>query len=191
MDKESEKCRCGWAEGEINITYHDTQWGRPVYDDDTLFEMLILEGMQAGLSWVTILKKREAMRVAFDNFDIDTIIGYDQEKIEKLMLNDGIIRNRNKLNSLVLNAKAFKCIQEKHESFSKFIWLYVDGQSIINSWNDISEVPSSTPLSEKISKDLKSLGFKFVGPTIIYAYLQSIGVVHDHTTNCFLHQSNL
>ncbi len=185
MNKENDKVRCAWAVGELNINYHDNQWGQAVYDDKTLFEMLVLESMQAGLSWITILKKRENMRIAFDDFNIDKIVKYDEKKIEELMQNEGIIRNRLKLKALVTNAKAFKAIEEKHESFSQFIWQYVDGKVIVNSWKNMSEVPASTPLSEKISKDLKKLGFKFVGATIIYAYLQATGIVNDHTTNCF------
>ncbi len=180
--------RCAWCTGdEIYQKYHDLEWGRPLHDDNRLFEMLILEGMQAGLSWLTILKKREAFRKAFDNFDIEKIIEYDDCKIEALMQNKDIIRNRLKIQSVKQNAICFKKVQSMHGSFDSFIWNYVGNNPIINSWDKISSIPASTNLSDKISKDMKKLGFKFIGSTIIYAYMQSIGMVNDHTTDCFLY----
>ena len=180
--------RCAWTgEDELYQRYHDEEWGVPVHDDDKLFEMLILEGAQAGLSWITILRKRENYRKAFDGFDIDTILGYDDEKLEELRQDAGIVRNRLKIQSVVINAKAFRAVQEEYGSFNKFIWAYVEGKPIRNEWSDISQIPASTELSDKISKDLKKRGFKFIGSTIIYAYMQSIGMVNDHTTDCFLY----
>lgn len=181
------KNRCGWALSEPNLTYHDTEWGVPLHDDNALFEKLILDGMQAGLSWVTILKKKANFRVAFDNFDIDKILTYDEQKIEELMNDSGIIRNRLKIHSVVTNAYAFRAVQAEYGSFDNFLWGYVGGKPIINSWNTQGEVPTSTPLSDRVSKDMKKLGFKFVGTTIIYAYMQAVGVVNDHLTSCFLY----
>lgn len=184
--------RCAWAgEDELYQRYHDEEWGVPVHDDRKLFEMLILEGAQAGLSWITILRKRENYRKAFDGFDIDKVISYDEEKLEELRQDAGIIRNRLKIQSAVTNAKAFKAIQEEYGSFDKFIWAYVDGKPMHNEWSDISQLPASTELSDVISKALKKRGFKFVGSTIIYAYMQSIGMVNDHTTDCFLYNEGV
>lgn len=184
-----EKSRCSWAgDLPIYIEYHDKEWGRPVHDDNRLFEMLILEGMQAGLSWITVLKKRKAFREAFDNFDPKKVALYDEAKMQELLANAGIIRNRLKVAAAVTNAKAFLEIQKKHGSFDKFIWAYVDHNPIRNHWEKMEQIPASTALSDQISKDLKKLGFKFVGSTIIYAFMQAIGMVNDHVTNCFIYQ---
>lgn len=181
------KIRCAWVtDDEIYQKYHDFEWGRPVHDDNKLFEFLILEGMQAGLSWLTVLKKREAFRKAFDNFDLDKIIEYDDKKIEALMQNKDIIRNKLKIESVKQNAICYKKIQSTYGSFNSYIWGYVDGEQIVNSWNMLSDIPTTTELSDKISKDMKKLGFKFVGSTIIYAFMQAIGMVNDHTADCFL-----
>jgi len=174
----------------IFIDYHDNEWGRPVHDDVKLFEMLTLEGAQAGLSWLTVLKKREAYREAFDQFDFNKVALYDDVKIEELVANATIIRNRLKIKSTITNAKLFLEVIEKHGSFDKFIWQYVDYQPIVNHWEKIEDLPATTPLSDKISKDLKKMGFKFVGSTIIYAYVQAIGMVNDHLKTCFLYQAN-
>lgn len=183
------KIRCPWA-GEIPIytNYHDNEWGKPLHDDNKLFEMLVLEGMQAGLNWLTILKKRESFKEAFDNFDPNKVALYNEEKINELMSNDKIIRNRLKLNAAVTNAQAFLKVQEKCGSFDKFIWAYVDNIPIKNHWESMKGMPASTPLSDQISKDLKNMGFKFVGSTIIYAFMQAIGMVNDHLTSCYIYQ---
>ena len=185
----NEKIRCRWAGNlPIYIDYHDNEWGRPEHNDGKLFEMLILEGMQAGLSWITVLKKREAFREAFDGFDPKTVALYNDKKIEELMANAGIIRNRLKINAAIVNAKLFLEIAEKHGSFDKFIWSYVDYAPITGHWEKIEDMPASTPLSDKISKDLKKIGFKFVGSTIIYSFMQAIGMVNDHITDCFVYE---
>ncbi|OZM55937.1 DNA-3-methyladenine glycosylase I [Lottiidibacillus patelloidae] len=178
--------RCEWSTSEeIYVKYHDEEWGVPVYDDRLLFEMLTLEGAQAGLSWITILKKRENYKAAFDNFDVKKIANYDEEKVQSLLENKGIVRNKLKINSTITNAKAFIEIQKEFGSFSKFLWEYVNNQPIINNWTTINELPAKTDLSDKLSKDLKKRGFKFVGSTIIYAYLQGVGLVNDHIDSCF------
>ena len=176
--------RCGWAKGEKDILYHDTEWGVPSHDDRYIFEMLILEGFQAGLSWNTILQKRENFRKAFDNFDYRKMAEYDEMKLNELLKNEGIIRNRLKINSTVTNARAFMKIQEEFGSFAKYIWNFTDNKRIINKWKELSEVPATSELSDKISKDLKKRGFKFVGSTIIYSFLQAIGIIDDHLINC-------
>jgi len=176
--------RCGWAKGEKDILYHDTEWGVPSYDDGYIFEMLILEGFQAGLSWNTILQKRENFRKAFDNFDYKKIAKYDEKKLNELMQNEGIIRNKLKINSTVTNAVSFMKIQKEFGSFSDYIWRFTDKKRIINKWKDLSEVPATTELSDKISKDLKKRGFKFIGSTIIYSFLQAIGIIDDHLASC-------
>ena len=175
------KKRCEWVEGkeEIYLKYHDEEWGVPKYDDDILFEMLILELFQAGLSWITILKKREAFKEAFDNFDIDKIMKYDENKVNELLENENIIRNKLKINATVNNAQVFREIQKEYGSFSKYIWSYTDGKIIKAEYKTKSE------LSAKISKDLKKKGMNFVGPTIIYSYLESIGIIDNHTKECF------
>ena len=181
----SEKIRCAWVEDiPIFIDYHDNEWGRPVYDDRKLFEMLILEGAQAGLSWITVLKKREAYRKAFDGFDPNKVALYDEVKFQELMSNEGIIRNRLKIKSAITNAKLFLEVAEEHGSFAKFIWNYVDNTPIINQPEKLEDIPATTPLSDKISKDLKKMGFKFVGSTIIYAFMQATGMVNDHIVDC-------
>lgn len=185
-----EKKRCSWAgDLPIYIDYHDNEWGRPEHDDNKLFEMLILEGMQAGLSWITVLKKREAFRKAFDGFDPAKVALYGEEKIQELLANEGIIRNRLKVNAAVTNAKAFLAIQERYGSFDKFIWSYVDDTPIKNHWEKMEDIPASTTVSDRISKDLKKMGFKFVGSTIIYAFMQAVGMVNDHVTDCFIYQN--
>ena len=186
-----ELSRCPWAGTEqIYIDYHDKEWGIPLHDDQRLFEMLILEGMQAGLSWITILKKRENFRRAFDNFEAEKVASYDSKKIEELMQNSGIIRNRLKITAAIGNAKAFLEIQNEFSSFDKFIWSYVNGVPIVNHYKSMSEVPANTPLSDKISRDLKKRGFNFVGTTIIYSFMQAVGMVDDHLINCLCHTEN-
>ncbi|MCL2856515.1 MAG: DNA-3-methyladenine glycosylase I [Oscillospiraceae bacterium] len=185
----SEKIRCSWAgETAIYQDYHDNEWGRPVHDDGKLFEMLILEGMQAGLTWITVLKKREAFREAFDRFDSHKIILYDDAKVAELMANEGIIRNRLKINAAITNAKLFLEVVQKYGSFDKFIWGYVDNKPIVGHREKLADIPATTPISDKISKDLKKMGFKFVGSTIIYAYMQATGMVNDHFTDCFVYK---
>jgi len=182
--------RCEWAGTDPDyLKYHDTEWGVPVHDDRLLFEFLILEGAQAGLSWLTVLRKRDNYRAAFDNFDPEKVAGYDVKKQAELLLNPGIIRNRLKVKSAVRNARAFLQIQEEFGSFDKYIWDFVDGKPIINRWKKMSDLPASTPLSDTISKDLKKRGFNFVGSTIIYAFMQAVGIVNDHTTDCFRYDS--
>lgn len=186
-----ELIRCAWAGTEqIYIDYHDNEWGVPLHDDQRLFEMLILEGMQAGLSWITILKKREDFRRAFDNFDVNKVACYGEEKIAELMQNAKIIRNRRKITAAIGNAKAFLEIQKEFGSFDKFIWSYVDGKPIVNHLKEQSEMPANTPLSDKISKDLKSRGFNFVGTTIVYSFMQAVGMVDDHIVSCPCHTDN-
>lgn len=180
--------RCGWAgDDPLYIAYHDHEWGVPNHDDRHLFEMLILEGMQAGLAWITVLRKREAFRQAFDNFDAEKVAGYGPERIAAMMDNPGIIRNRAKLEASVGNARGFLEAQAEYGSFDAFIWSFVDGQPIINHWRSLSEVPAQTPTSQAMSKALKQRGFRFVGPTICYAFMQAVGMVNDHTTDCFRH----
>ncbi|MCL2616502.1 MAG: DNA-3-methyladenine glycosylase I [Defluviitaleaceae bacterium] len=180
---------CPWAgDSAIYIDYHNNEWGRPIHDDRKLFEMLILEGMQAGLTWITVLKKRDAFREAFDGFDPCKVALYDHAKIEELMANKGIIRNRLKMNSAVTNAKLFLKVVEKHGSFDKFIWGYVGYKPITGHWERIEDIPATTPVSDRISKDLKKMGFKFVGSTIIYAYMQATGMVNDHLVDCFAYE---
>lgn len=185
--KKDDKERCSWATTELYKEYHDSEWGKPVHDDRKLFEMLILEGMQAGLSWLTILNKRMGFREAFDNFDYQKIALYDEAKIEELMQNANIVRNRLKIKSAITNAQQFIKIQEEYGSFNAFIWSYVDHKPIHNHFKSEAEIPAATPLSDKISKDLKKRGFKFVGSTIVYAYMQAIGIVNDHVQSCYLY----
>jgi len=167
------------------VAYHDREWGVPVHDDQKLFEFLILEGMQAGLSWMTILRKRENFRAAFDGFDPVKVAHYDQEKVEKLMENAGIIRNRRKILAAIQNAKAFLEIQREFGSFDTYMWQFVDGKPLVNAWKMMGDIPAKTEQSETMSKDLKKRGFNFVGPTIVYAHMQATGMVNDHTTDCF------
>lgn len=177
--------RCGWAKDELMIEYHDKEWGIQVHDDKKLFEMLILEGAQAGLTWLTILRRRENYRAAFDNFDPGIVSKYDTKDINRLLKNAGIIRNKLKIKSAINNAKLFLEAQKEFGSFDKYLWNFVDYKPIINSHTNLTSIPSSTPLSDKLSKDLKRRGFSFVGSTICYAFLQSVGVVNDHLTDCF------
>jgi DNA-3-methyladenine glycosylase I len=179
--------RCDWAplDDELYLKYHDEEWGVPVHDDKKLFEMLILEGAQAGLSWRTVLKKRENYRKAFDNFDFNKIAKYDQKKKDSLLKNEGIIRNRLKIDSAIKNAKAFIKIIEEFGSFDKYLWEFVNNKQIKNKFKTLKDFPAKTELSDKISKDLKKRGMNFVGSTIIYAFLQAVGVVNDHQIDCF------
>lgn len=180
------KKRCGWCEGDdLYEAYHDNEWGVPVYNDDTLFEFLILETFQAGLSWITVLRKRENFRKAFDNFDYKKIALYQQAKIDELLQNTGIIRNKLKVNATVSNANSFIKVQEEYGSFSKYIWSFTNGKPIKNSIKNYKEAPGNTPLSDMISKDLKKRGFKFVGSTVVYAHMQATGMVNDHEVSCF------
>lgn len=183
--------RCEWAGPDpIYIDYHDNEWGKPLHDDNKLFEMLILEGMQAGLAWITVLKKRENFRTAFDGFDPHKVALYDDAKVEELLANKGIIRHRGKINAAIGNAKAFLEIQKEYGSFDRFLWAYVNGAPIINMPESMADIPASTPLSDRISKDLKARGFKFVGSTIVYAFMQAVGMVDDHMIWCPCHTHN-
>jgi DNA-3-methyladenine glycosylase I len=177
--------RCEWATTDGMIAYHDDEWGVPVHDDPVLFEFLILEGAQAGLSWETILKKRENYRRLFDDFDAVKIAGYTKRKIEKLLTNAGIVRNRLKVESTVSNAKALLTVQDELGSFDAYLWQFVDGKLLQGKRKRLSDIPVSTPESEALSKDLKRRGFRFVGPTICYAFMQAVGMVNDHTVDCF------
>ena len=178
--------RCAWVPNDdLYILYHDKEWGVPQYDDQKLFELLILEGAQAGLSWSTILKKRENYRYAFNNFDAKIIAGYDNTRIQKLLNNPGIIRNKLKIESTIQNAKAFLDIKKKYGSFNEYIWSFVNYKPINNTFKVIGELPTKTEISDKMSKDLKKQGFKFVGSTICYAFMQAVGMVNDHTLDCF------
>ena len=181
--------RCAWAgDDALYQRYHDTEWGVPLFDDRLLFECLIMEGAQAGLSWITVLRKRENYRAAFDDFDAERIAVYDANKIESLLQNPGIVRNRLKVKSAVINAQYFLQIQREFGSFARFIWQFVDGQPRQNSWHSLADVPSSTPESDAMSKELKRRGFKFVGTTICYAFMQATGMINDHTEKCFRHK---
>ena len=182
--------RCSWATTDFYKEYHDKEWGKPVHDDGKLFEMLILEGMQAGLSWLTILNKRMAFREAFDQFDCKKIALYDEAKIDELMQNDKIIRNRLKIQSAIVNAQQFIKIQEEYGSFDAFIWSYVDNKPIHNHFKSEAEIHPKGELYEGTAEDLKKRGFKFVGSTIVYAYMQAIGIVNDHVKNCYLYESD-
>jgi len=178
--------RCDWSTAsQLEMDYHDKEWGIPVHDDRLLFEMLILEGAQAGLSWSTILKKRPGYIKAFDNFDVKKISKYTQKKIDKLLTNPEIIRNKLKIHATIENAKRFIAVQKEFKSFDAYIWSFVNAKPIINHWENMADVPATSPESEAMSKDLKKRGFKFVGPTICYAYMQSTGMVNDHLVSCF------
>lgn len=184
-----EKHRCGWCKGDaLYEAYHDTEWGVPVRDDDTLFEFLILETFQAGLSWITILRKRENFRKAFDFFDYKKIAKYDSAKIEALLKDEGIIRNKLKVHATITNAAAFMKVQSEFGTFSNYIWGFIDGKPIKNALKNYKESPANTPISDSISKDLKKRGFKFVGSTVIYAHMQATGMVNDHEINCFRYE---
>ncbi len=180
--------RCWGDKDDLSRDYHDNEWGTPVYDDTTLFEFIILEGAQAGLNWMTILKRREGYRRAFDGFDFDKIAKYDDKDVERLLQDEGIIRNKLKINSTILNAQVFLRIREEFGSFSNYIWGFVDNKPINNNVRSWKEVPATTEISDKISKDLKKRGMKFVGSTIIYAFMQAIGMVNDHLVDCFKHK---
>lgn len=181
--------RCGWVpEDKVYMDYHDNEWGRPLYNDRDLFELLCLEGAQAGLNWLTILKRRENYREAFDQFDPEVIANYSDEKIEELIKNEKIIRNRLKIKSVVNNAKVYLEITRREGSFASYIWSFVDHEPMINKWASLSDVPSQTELSKKMSIQMKKDGFKFVGPTICYAYMQSAGLVNDHIIECFCYK---
>ena len=177
--------RCRWATSALSIPYHDTEWGVPLHDDRGLFEFLILEGAQAGLSWETILRKRENYRAAFDDFDAARVARYTPKKVERLMADPGIVRNRLKIESTVTNARAFLDVQNELGSFDAYIWRFVDGKPRVNKSSALGQVPASTPQSDAMSKDLKKRGFRFVGSTICYAFMQATGLVNDHATNCF------
>lgn len=181
--------RCSWCLGDkLYQRYHDKEWGTPLHNDRKLFEFLVLEGAQAGLSWITVLKKRQAYKQAFDNFDFNKVAGYDERKIKSLLNNPGIIRNELKIRSAIRNAGAFIEVRKEFGTFDKYIWQFVDGRPIQNHWKKSSEIPAKTTLSDKISRDLKQRGFNFVGATIVYAHLQATGMVNDHTTDCFRHE---
>jgi DNA-3-methyladenine glycosylase I len=181
-----EKTRCGWCgSDELYIKYHDEEWGVPLHDDKKLFELLCLEGMQAGLSWITILRKRENYRKAFDNFNAKKIVSYNDEKVNKLLKNDGIIRNRLKINAIIKNARAYLDVQKEFGSFDKYIWQFVDEKQLKNKLASIKDNPAKTAISDAMSKDLRKRGFTFTGPTICYAFMQAAGMVNDHITGCF------
>ena len=177
--------RCGWCRNERLTRYHDEEWGKPVHDDQKLFEFLVLEGAQAGLSWDTILARREAYRIAFDGFDPDKVARYGEEKVEELLRNPGIIRNRLKVTSAIQNARKFLEVQREFGSFDAYVWSFVGGAPRINAWRSMSEVPATSPESDRLSKDLKRRGFTFVGSTICYAFMQAVGMVNDHEVDCF------
>lgn len=182
----SKVARCTWAgHSEPYLSYHDKEWGVPLHDDRRLFEMINLEGAQAGLSWITILKKRDNYRQAFDGFDPVRVAEYSQKKIDLLLLNEGIVRNKLKINAVVTNARAYLDLIKTYPSFDEYLWQFVEGRPIVNRWKSLKEVPASTPVSDAMSKDLKKRGFKFVGSTICYAFMQAVGMVNDHTTDCF------
>jgi len=184
--------RCQWVKNDpLEIAYHDSEWGVPVYDDQKLFEFLILEGAQAGLSWTTILRKRESYQQAFDCFDPAKVARYDEKKKQELLQNAGIIRNRLKIESATVNAQKFLMLQEEFGSFDAYIWQFFDGQPIQNQWTSLAEIPARTEVSDTMSKDLKKRGFKFVGSKICYAFMQAVGMVNDHTIDCFRHQELL
>lgn len=180
------KNRCAWCGNDpLYVEYHDTEWGVPIFDDDKLFEFLILETFQAGLSWITVLRKRENFRRAFDHFDYKKIARYDEKKFDSLLQDEGIIRNKLKIKATITNARAFMEVQKEFGSFSKYIWQFIDGKPIKNKYNKMSELPANTILSDTISADLKKRGFKFVGSTVVYAHMQATGMVNDHLTSCF------
>jgi DNA-3-methyladenine glycosylase I len=186
MATQSEPCRCAWVGSDLLYRdYHDREWGVPVFDDRRLFEFLILEGAQAGLSWLTILRKRENYRAAFGNFDPERVARFGEAEQAALLANPGIVRNRLKVAAAITNARAFIAVRDEFGSFAGYLWRFVDGAPIQNAWKRISEVPATTPVSEAMSRDLKKRGFRFVGSTICYAHMQAVGMVNDHTTDCF------
>ena len=181
--------RCAWARNELSIRYHDTEWCVPLHDDRALFEFLILEGAQAGLSWDTILKKREHYRQVFNHFDPATVARYDARKVKQLLADPGIVRNRLKVSSTLGNAKAFLAVQNEFGSFDRYVWTFVDGKPRLNRWNSLGQVPPRTAESDALSRDLIRRGFKFVGSTICYAFMQAVGLVNDHTVDCFRYRA--
>jgi len=185
MSSKQEKKRCAWASNELSIRYHDQEWGVPVHDDRTLFEFLILEGAQAGLSWNTILNKRDNYRRAFDGFDPKLVASYDQRKVKQLLADPGIVRNKLKIAAARENAKAFLRVQEEFGTFDRYIWQFVGGRPRVNKWRSLRQLPARTPESDAMSKDLQRRGFKFVGSTICYAFMQAVGMVNDHSVGCF------
>jgi DNA-3-methyladenine glycosylase I len=181
--------RCEWADrGDLERSYHDAEWGVPVHDDKSLFEFLLLEGAQAGLSWSTILRKRDGYRKAFDNFDGRKISRYSPDDVSRLLSNPGIVRNRLKIGAAITNARAFLAVQKEYGSFDRYIWQFVHGRTIQNSWEKVTDIPAGNPESEAMSKDLRLRGFRFVGPTICYAFMQAVGMVNDHVIGCFRHE---
>ena len=186
-DQPVSRTRCPWCEGidEHNLSYHDTEWGVPVHDDRTHFEFLILEGAQAGLSWTTILRKRAGYRRAFADFDAERVARFNKRSVERLMADPGIVRNRRKIEATISNARHYLAIQEEFGSFTNYVWRFVGGEPLVNRWKVQSEVPATSTKSEQLSKDLKARGFKFVGPTIVYAHMQATGLVNDHLIDCF------
>jgi len=192
MESKENKKRCSWpGTDSLYLAYHDTEWGVPVYDDAKLFEFLILETFQAGLSWITVLRKRENFRKAFDNFDYQKIALYDENKYDSLLQDTGIIRNKLKIKATISNAKAFMAIQKEFGTFSKYIWGFTNGKPLVNSFESLNDLPAKTALSDTLSKDLKKRGFKFVGSTIIYAHMQATGMVNDHIKSCFRYKEIL
>lgn len=184
----TEIVRCGWSTSdELYIAYHDDEWGVPLHEESALFERICLEGAQAGLSWITILRKRENYRAAFDHFDPAKVAAYDEAKIAELLANPGIVRNRLKINAAISNARKFLDVQAEFGSFDAYLWGFVEGKPIVNHWQAMSDIPAETDLSRQLSKDLKRRGFKFVGSTICYAMMQAVGMVNDHTVDCFRH----
>lgn len=180
--------RCEWCgNDELYVKYHDEEWGVPVHDEKKHFEFLVLESAQAGLSWITVLRKRESYRKAYDDFDAEKVAHYDEDKIEELIQNTGIVRNRKKIEASINNAARFIEIQKEFGSFDNYIWSFVDNKPVVNNWNNLSEVPATSELSDMVSKDLKARGFKFLGSTIVYAHLQATGIINDHLTDCFRH----
>ena len=188
-DKSSGRVRCGWAGGELMIRYHDEEWGAPVHDDRTLFEFLILEGAQAGLSWSTILNKRENYRRAFARFDPERVAAFDRRKVQQLLRDPGIVRNKLKIASTIGNAKAFLRVQEEFGSFDRYIWQFVGGKPLVNKRKSLRQVPARSAESDAMSKDLKRRGFNFVGSTICYAFMQAVGMVNDHVVDCFRYKA--
>lgn len=189
MKDSTEKVRCGWAKGELYVRYHDEEWGVPVHDDGTLFEFLILEGAQAGLSWSTILNKRENYRKAFDGFDPRRVAQYDRRRMQELLGDPGIVRNKLKIHAAVGNANAFLRVQQEFGNFDRYIWQFAGGKPIINQWKTLRQVPARTKESDAMSKDLKRRGFNFVGSTICYAFMQAVGMVNDHVVDCFRYKA--
>jgi DNA-3-methyladenine glycosylase I len=188
-DEKSVLVRCAWAQSPLAIPYHDEEWGVPAFEDRRLFEFLVLEGAQAGLSWETILKKRQRYREAFEDFQVSSVAAYGPQKIEQLLADPGIVRNRAKIQSAIQNARAFLALQQEYGSFCQFIWQFVGHRPKVNQWRTLSEIPAKTPESDAMSKALKQRGFSFVGSTICYAFMQATGMVNDHTIDCFRHRS--